>query len=260
MPFSDFIGNGAIVGRLRAKLGEGRFPHGLIFSGPEGIGKRAFAVMLAQALNCDDMGPADFCGLCGACRRIAAGTHPDIQFVTVEEEASEIKIAQIRELLRVLEYRPLEGRNKVFMIDPAGAMGPAAANALLRGLEEPPENNYWILLAANPQELLITVRSRCQVYRFAPLSREEIRACGVEDELVVRWSQGSVGRARSADAAALRAQREPLLEFFEHAAGAGPAQFAAMMAESARHNPRKQPRSEFRNNKASRGVLRADLI
>ncbi|HEX4996584.1 MAG TPA: DNA polymerase III subunit, partial [Terriglobia bacterium] len=242
MPFDQFIGNRRIVDRLRTKLTEGRFPHGLIFSGPDGIGKRAFAIMVAKALNCSSLGPADFCDQCAQCHKIANGTHPDVQVITVEEDASENKIAQIRESLRALDFKPLEGKNRVFIVDPANAMKDAPANALLKGLEEPPEDSFWILLTVNAQELLITIRSRCQVYHFAPLNRDEIRACGVTDELIVRWSGGSVGRARSLDADSLRAQREPVLEFLETAAAADPTRFRDMLARSAEIG---RPKNEF---------------
>src|SRR2546429_8372402 len=99
----------------------------------------------------------------------------------------------------MLDLQPLEGRNKVFIIDPADLLNAEAANALLKGLEEPPENSFFILITVNVHELLLTVRSRCQVYNFTPLTLEEIRHHGVADELTVRWSQGSIGRARALD-------------------------------------------------------------
>src|SRR5215813_12558575 len=102
MTFDSFIGNRKIVERLRNKLREGRFPHGLIFSGPEGVGKHTFAVMLAKALNCLNAVAGDFCGECSSCRKIDAGTHPDVTTITLEEEASQIKIEQARQLLSVL--------------------------------------------------------------------------------------------------------------------------------------------------------------
>src|SRR5205085_3061027 len=107
MRFEEFIGNRKIVERLRLKLREGRFPHGLIFTGPEGIGKRTCALMIAKALNCAQAEPGDFCDECGQCRKIDAGTHPDVLTVGLEDEASEIKIAQVRDLLKTLELRPL---------------------------------------------------------------------------------------------------------------------------------------------------------
>ena len=89
--------------------------------------------------------------------------------ISVEEDATQIKIAQVRQHPQMLDLQPLEGRNKVFIIDPADPLNPEAANALLKGLEEPPENSFFILITVNVHELLLTVRSRCQVYNFTPL-------------------------------------------------------------------------------------------
>jgi DNA polymerase-3 subunit delta' len=157
----------------------------------------------------------------------------------------------------MLGFRPLEGKSKVFIIDPASAMKDSAANALLKGLEEPPEDSYWILLTTNVQELIITIRSRCQVYHFMPLTRDEIRRCGVADELLVRWSQGSVGRARSLDSATLKAQREPVLDLLETAANADEARFRDMLARSAEIG---RAKTEFRERVGILGVILADLL
>ncbi len=100
--------------------------------------------------------------------------------ITVEDEATQIKIAQVRQLLSLLDFQPLEGRNKVFIIDPADLLNAEAANALLKGLEEPPENTFFILITVNVHELLLTVRSRCQIYNFTPLTIDEIRNHGVD--------------------------------------------------------------------------------
>ncbi len=214
MRFEAFTGNHKVVDRLRQKLRENRFPHALIFAGLEGVGKHTLALMIAKALNCAVAGPADYCDDCSQCRKIDAGTHPDVLNVTVEEDATTIKIAQVRYVLSMLDLRPLEGKNKVFIFDPANLMNQESSNALLKGLEEPPENSFFILIAVNLHELLLTIRSRSQVYHFAPLLLDEIRAKGL-DELVVRWSQGSIGRANSLDVQSIREQREAVLEFLE---------------------------------------------
>jgi len=160
MRFESFIGNRKIIERLRRKLREGRFPHGLIFSGPEGVGKHTCALMLAKALNCTNAEPGDFCDTCPNCRKIDSGTHPDLVMVSLEDDATQIKIEQIRHVLGLLELHPLEGRNKIFIIDPANLVNTGAANALLKGLEEPPENSFFILITVNVHELILTVRSR----------------------------------------------------------------------------------------------------
>jgi DNA polymerase III subunit delta' len=264
MTFDSFIGNGKVIERLRSKLQQNRFPHGLIFSGPEGVGKHTCALMIAKALNCTggetqvppSMSP-DFCDECPNCHKINSGTHPDVMMIGVEEEASQIKIAQIRRILAMLDFQPLEGRNKIFIIDPADLMNSEAANALLKGLEEPPENSYFILVTVNVQELLLTVRSRCQVYNFSPLTLDEIRRLGIDDELLVRWSQGSIGRARSLDMAALKKQRAVLFEFLRTAVTASDTEFREMLASSADVSRSKQ---DFPTHLGVLTVLLSDLL
>ena len=243
--FDSFIGNRKVVDRLRGKLRQNRFPHGLLFAGPEGVGKRTLAIMIAKALNCTNLGPVDFCEDCSQCRKIQAGTHPDVQTITVEEDATRIKIAQIRALLSTLEMRPLEGRNKVFIIDPANLMDDPPANALLKGLEEPPDNSYFILLAVNSQELLVTIRSRSQTYHFAPLTLADVRSKGITDEFAIRWSQGSIGRAQTVDVAATKDQRATVIEFIEAAVHARDETLREMLAASAELGRTKQDFSAY---------------
>src|SRR5260370_42403210 len=99
MGFKAFIGNRKIIERLRRKLREGRFPHGLIFSGPEGIGKHTCALIMAKALNCTKAQPRDFCDEWSSCRKVNSDMHPDVRTLTIEDEATQITIAQARRLL-----------------------------------------------------------------------------------------------------------------------------------------------------------------
>lgn len=257
MRFDSFIGNQRTVERLRMKLREGRFPHSLIFSGPEGVGKHTCAIMVAKALNCVNSQLGDFCDVCSSCRKIESGAHPDLTIVSVEADATQIKIAQIRQILSVLDLKPLEGRNKVIIIDPADLLNPEAANALLKGLEEPPENTFIILITVNVHELLLTVRSRCQVYTFTPLTLDEIRQQGITDELTVRWSQGSIGRARALDIARLRAERELVMDFLETALNAREEQFQDLLGVSAELGRAKQ---DFESRMNILAVLIADVL
>ena len=257
MKFDKFIGNRRIIERLRAKLRVQRFPHGLIFSGPQGVGKHTCALMIAKALNCLTAAPGEFCDECAACRKVGAGTHPDVLTVSVEDEATQIKIAQIRQLLSILDLQPLEGRNKVFIIDPADLLNPEAANALLKGLEEPPENTFFILITVNVHELLRTVRSRCQTYNFTPLTTDEVREHGISDELTVRWSQGSIGRARSLDLTQLKNERSVVLEFLETVVNAREEDFQDLLGVSADMGRAKQ---EFESRMDILAILIADLL
>jgi DNA polymerase III subunit delta' len=257
MQFDSFVGNRKIIDRLQSKLRQGRFPHGLIFSGPAGVGKHTCAVMLAKALNCTEASAGHFCDACSSCRKIESGTHPDVMAITLEEDASQIKIAQVRQLLSMLELQPLEGRNKIFIIDPTDALNAEAANALLKGLEEPPENSYFFLITVNVQELLFTVRSRCQVYNFTPLTLNEIRQHGITDELTVRWSQGSIGRARALDIVRVKSEREVVLDFLETVIVSKEEQFQDLLGVSAELGRAKQ---EFENRLEILAVLIADLL
>ncbi len=257
MDFESFIGNRKIIDRLRKKLREGRFPHGLIFSGPEGVGKHSCALMIAKSLNCPNASAGDFCGECTSCRKIAAGTHPDVMTITVEEDASQIKIEQIRRVLTMLDLQPLEGRNKIFIIDPADRMTDGAANALLKGLEEPPENSFFILMTVNVHDLLLTVRSRSQVYNFTPLTLDDIRRHGVSDELVARWSEGSIGHALSLDVTRLKSEREFMLDFLETMITAREEQFQDLLGASADLGRAKQG---FEERMKILAVLLADVL
>src|SRR2546422_5822404 len=257
MGFDAFIGNANTVSTLRRKLREGRFPNALIFSGPEGIGKHTCALMVAKSLNCLRAQPADFCDECSSCRKINSGSHADVRTISVEDDATQVKIAQIRDVLNMLNLRPLEGRNKVFILDPAEALNAEAANALLKGLEEPPENTFFILITVNVYELLLTVRSRCQIYNFTPLTLEEIRRHGVTDELVVRWSQGSIGRARNLDVTRLKSERELLVGFLETVVAASEEQFQDLLGVSADLGRSKQ---DFEGRMTILSVLMADIL
>ena len=258
MNFDSFIGNRKLIDRLAAKLREGRFPHGLIFSGPQGVGKHTCALMIAKSLNCTNAAmPDTSCNECTNCRKIEAGTHSDVMTISVEEDASQIKIAQIRHLLSMLDLQPLEGRNKIFIIDPADAMTDEAATALLKGLEEPPENSFFILITVKVHELLLTVQSRSQVYNFTPLTLDEIRRHGISDELVVRWSEGSIGHARSLDIARLKSERDLMLDFLEITVTANEEQFQDLLGASSDLGHAKQG---FEERMKILAVLLADVL
>jgi DNA polymerase-3 subunit delta' len=228
----------------------------LLFSGPAGVGKRTAALMIAKALNCENSGPDDFCDACTSCRKIDAGIHPDVYQVGLEEDSSEIKIAQIRDLLETLQLRPMEGARKVYILDPADAMNKAAENALLKALEEPPEDNYFILLAANPQSLAVTVRSRCQTYAFWPLTLDEMRRFGGE-ELALRWARGSIGSLKALDLAEVKARRDAALSFIEIAVRAKNEQFRDMISAS---SDLARAKDRFESNIDAIAILMEDVL
>lgn len=171
MPFSDIIGQDAAVSVLRRSLATGKIAHAYIFEGVEGCGKRKTALAFIQAVFCNSAGG---CGQCAACRKVAAAQHPDLHIL--EPDGAFIKIDQIRNLQRELAFRPLEAEKKVCIIEAADKMNPAAANAFLKTLEEPPGNALLILLTANIGAVLPTILSRCQRLPFFPISVESTEA------------------------------------------------------------------------------------
>lgn len=205
MPFEDFLGNDHCVKLLRQTLQRNRVPPALLFSGPDAVGKRLLGKHLALALNCLDTGIDNWCGACSQCRLIELGHHPDVRLI--EPEGQVVKIEQVRSLAREASYKPFQGRTKVFILDEAHRLNMAAANALLKTLEEPPSSSKLVLITSKPHSLLPTVRSRCQALHFAPLKESEIREIlqdkyqmGLQDARKrARFAEGSLGKALTLD-------------------------------------------------------------
>ena len=155
---------------LRARLSRGALPHALLLCGPEGLGKRAFAEAFVALALCEQRGDVA-CGRCRACQLLAAGSHPDRVRVGLEERddgklRSEIVVEQIRRLSERLAMTPQFGGLQLVLIDPAEAMNAAAANALLKTLEEPTRGTVIVLVSNAPGRLVATIRSRCQRIEF----------------------------------------------------------------------------------------------
>ncbi len=168
MPFSEVFGHAQPIERLTRALERGSLPPSLLFGGPDGVGKRLVARAVAQALNCLSPAAGDACGRCAACRRIAAGTHPDV-LVAEPSDTGVIKIEPVRALVAAAAYRPFEGRRRVVIIDDADRLNVDAQDALLKSLEEPGPSTVFILVTAKPETLLPTVRSRCARVNFGRL-------------------------------------------------------------------------------------------
>lgn len=166
MSFQAIQGHDKIVNVLRHMAVSRRFPHALLFCGPEGVGKRTTAVALAQALLCTK--GAEACDVCTACVRVSQGNHPDL--VVVEPEKGIIPIDRIRMLKRDLGRKSFAGGYKLCIIDDAEKMNEQAQNALLKTLEEPTPDTLLILVSGYPYLLLPTIISRCQRFRFQPLA------------------------------------------------------------------------------------------
>ena len=140
--------------------------HASLITGWSGDSRAALARRLAAAYLCQGERPP--CGKCPPCRKAAAGTHPDVAYTAPAPDKREIAVDQIRALRSDAYIRPNEGRRKVYVIDPADAMNPAAQNALLKVLEDGPAYAAFLLLADQPGMLLDTVRSRCELLALPP--------------------------------------------------------------------------------------------
>ena len=171
MGFSDVLGHTKTLGIIGAYLENSRFSGAFIFSGPEGIGKKMVAKLIAGQLNC--IGQVDRpCGSCSACLKIQEETHPDLHII--QNGQLQIKIEDIRGILREANFRPYEGAVKVFIIDNAHKLNSEAANSLLKVLEEPPKDVLIILVTHKPQNIIKTVLSRCKEIKFSPLIRGQL--------------------------------------------------------------------------------------
>ncbi|HEX4348377.1 MAG TPA: DNA polymerase III subunit delta' [Vicinamibacterales bacterium] len=226
MPLRDLTGHRRLVGLLTRSIRENTLPPSLIFAGPRGVGKYAAAMATAQALNCTTQKDGDSCGTCAACTRIARGVHPDVLIVAPGDSGS-IKIDQVRDIVERVGFRPFEGRRRVVIIDEADALMPAAQNALLKTLEEPPSLSVFILVTSAPDVLLATVRSRCPRLPFRPLDAADVAAALVkmgrsdkEARAIAATANGSLGAALAAEGADLVEARDVAVQVLAQAAGA----------------------------------------
>lgn len=227
--FARVIGHTGAKAALTQGLAAGRLAGALMLCGPEGTGRRTLAREVAKALNCKGGEATPLpCGACGPCGRIERGTFGD--HVVVSPEGQSIGIEPVRALLEEMALAPVEGRARVFVIAPAGALTEEAQNALLKALEEPPARSLVVLVAAREDELLPTVASRCRVVRLGEMPAEDVlavlEAAGIAREEALeraRWCAGSPGRAMSEEALALsRLSRDAVEALASGAAYADP--------------------------------------
>jgi len=166
--FSGILGQERALGLLRSYLSAKAVPHGLLFSGDEGIGKERAARALVAALLCPAPGEDGACGTCPDCRRMAAASHPN--FLHIVPETQFLRIDEIRGLQEELSLKAFSDRPRAAILSPADRMTPQAANALLKTLEEPPPGTHLLLIAHRVAGMLPTIVSRCQRIPFLPLS------------------------------------------------------------------------------------------
>jgi DNA polymerase III delta' subunit len=148
-----------------------RLPNSLLFSGPEGVGKKDVALVVAKALNCLNK-RENSCEECSACTAINNRNFPDVMDISPENDV--LKIEKMRVLKSTAYLRPMVGKKRVFIISESDRMRDEAANSLLKILEEPPSFSHIILLSHNPYLILPTIKSRCQILTFAPVFKEDI--------------------------------------------------------------------------------------
>ena len=165
------LGNERLKSGLAAAFASDRLSHCYLLAGPEGSGKHSLARLLAAAMECTE-GAKRPCGHCLQCRKVLDGVHPDV--ITVDDPAKKtVTVEQIRQARADVYIKPNEGRRKIYIIPRAMDMNPAAQNALLKVIEEPPDYGAFLLLTDGAERLLPTIRSRCVTLRLSPLTEAE---------------------------------------------------------------------------------------
>jgi DNA polymerase III, gamma/tau subunits len=238
--FENLIGNENIKSVFKRLLAAKRVPNSLLFTGPEGVGKRQFALQLAKSLVCRQPVSGQACDECPACRRagvfvfpkpddkdahekVIFSGHPDAG--TVIPYKRNILVEAIRDLETAANFRPYEAPVRFFMIDQAEKMNAASSNALLKTLEEPPPTTHIVLITARPDSLLQTIRSRCQTINFAPVAANEIRQYLIDEKgvspmdagLIAKLSVGSVGKVLAFDLDVFRERRSVMVDVLRNA-------------------------------------------
>ncbi len=199
----EIIGHKKQIDMFLTASQNGRLHSSYLFVGQSGIGKKRVAMYLAMMLSCLKNGGKDYpCGECASCRKIEAGTHPDVAVLSLLEDKSWISIDQVRDMISGLQYRALSGGYNVRIIDDAHLIKEDAANSLLKVLEEPPANTVIILVTPAPRSLPGTILSRCLLVNFGvfpdDVIKKEIQKFSLTDEesdIVVSLAMGSLGKA-----------------------------------------------------------------
>jgi DNA polymerase-3 subunit delta' len=219
MAFDDILGNNRTKKILKKSLQKDRIPNSLLFSGPEGVGKRDTALVLAKAMNCLKS-KDDACEVCASCRAIENGNFPDVMVLSPEKNI--LKIEQMRAMKQTAYLKPMTGRKRIFIIDQAEKMNDEAANSVLKILEEPPSFTHIILVTHNPYLILPTIKSRCQDLNFSQISKQDIIKVLVDKgqdeekaQIISLLVRGNLKQAVNLDWEEVQALRKKAWQLFE---------------------------------------------
>ena len=204
--FDDLVGQTHVSRTLKNAVAQNRLAHAYLFVGPRGIGKTSTARILAKALNCVNGPTVTPCGICDNCREIAAGNSLDVIEI---DGASNNSVEDVRQLRDNVRYAPAKGRYKIYLIDEVHMLSPAAFNALLKTLEEPPAHVKFIFATTEPQKVLPTILSRCQRFDLhripANLIRQHLQFIAGKEKLTLEpaaahaIARGAEGGLRDAE-------------------------------------------------------------
>ena len=203
LDLSELKGNKGLLSAFSSAVTAGAVPHTWIIEGPDGSGRHTFASLFCRVMMCESESRP--CGVCGNCKRAAAG-HIDVHYIVpLKSENKTVGVGEIHALREEVYINPTSARCKVYIVEDAEAVTPAGQNALLKLAEEPPEDVYFLLLTHNRHGLLPTLVSRAVCYSMEPLSEADARAVlgkvrGADDgkiETAIRLSGGFVGAAKS---------------------------------------------------------------
>ena len=215
--WGELVGQSSAIATLqRAVAGESHaMTHAWLLCGPPGSGRSNAARAFAAALQCLDGG----CGNCQDCRTSLSGAHPDVTLIRTEKVS--IGVDEIRELVRRAAMAPTKGRQQILVVEDADRITERGADALLKAIEEPAPKTVWLLCAPTPEDVIVTIRSRCRILRLATpqpadVARLLIERDGIPAEAAghaARAAQGHIGRARRlATDEAARARRSEILQ------------------------------------------------
>jgi DNA polymerase-3 subunit delta' len=249
MRWESIVGQERALRHLRAALERDHVHHAYLLAGPPGTGKELIARTFAQAANCEAASDRP-CERCDHCRGIERGNFPDVQFLMPQSEliargliskadlegapSKEIRVDEVRALAKRLSLAALRGRRKIAIVTPAEAMNERAQNTLLKTLEEPPSATTFLLVSAQPDALLPTIRSRCARVQLGPVPEALLVERLVRDGVPEAQARERAARAQGSFAAALGGQgeRRDLLEELERALAAADERLALDLAEA----------------------------